>query len=461
MKTTYVILFFSVWPVQQSFSEPIRILIGQPAEIIPSERHMDAVFEGLTRFGPNLEILPALSKQWKARDSFRQWTFEIQTDIRDHSGAKVTIEDLSSCMRQHALTHPIVERVDVLRKQIRFVLRSPRKRFPELVAGFRYFRIDGMPPCVLRRSSLNTWHGTGPFKIDSSESDRLTILLKPRDGGKRLYLLHSTRDEIMGFRALQQGYVDLAINPFSTSKIEWIQRNPDSQFRVLQRDGVVATVLLINARNGIFSDSNQRKSILSRLPWESFIRQRGGGQWEPTGAVAHASTTDLPLIPPIGPRPIIGATVRALVSPTTIGVENALVFKHWFHSLGLDLRLKILDRASFGRALRLGQFDWAIQRIMDGDMEQAARDYLHSKGKKNFSGLANPQIDMWIERGDFEKAWNIAESEMIVMRLWYWNNVTVLGPRMAGLNSTSVSKVSSKRGDLRTLLEWLETQEIR
>jgi len=52
------------------------------------------VFEGLTRFGPDGSVLPALAKSWDISDDGLTYTFDLQSDVTFHDGSAFDADDV-------------------------------------------------------------------------------------------------------------------------------------------------------------------------------------------------------------------------------------------------------------------------------------------------------------------------------------------------------------------------------
>ncbi|TIQ16184.1 MAG: ABC transporter substrate-binding protein, partial [Mesorhizobium sp.] len=52
------------------------------------------VFEGLTRIGPNGEVLPALAESWMISDDGKVYTFKLHTGVKFHDGTDFNADDV-------------------------------------------------------------------------------------------------------------------------------------------------------------------------------------------------------------------------------------------------------------------------------------------------------------------------------------------------------------------------------
>jgi peptide/nickel transport system substrate-binding protein/oligopeptide transport system substrate-binding protein len=54
---------------------------------------VEQIFDGLTAFDENLNVVPALARYWEISDEGKVYTFELRPDARFHNGRPVTAED--------------------------------------------------------------------------------------------------------------------------------------------------------------------------------------------------------------------------------------------------------------------------------------------------------------------------------------------------------------------------------
>src|SRR5206468_6117339 len=52
------------------------------------------VFEGLTRIGPNGEVLPDLAESWTISDDGKVYTFKLHAGVKFHDGADFSADDV-------------------------------------------------------------------------------------------------------------------------------------------------------------------------------------------------------------------------------------------------------------------------------------------------------------------------------------------------------------------------------
>ena len=150
------------------------------------------VYEGLTRRGPKLEILPALATSWEVVEPTR-WRFHLREDVKFHNGNDFTAEDVVfSADRVRSQGSDLTTRIPadatfvaVDDHTVDVVLSSPNpilhyewdtwvimdKEWSEANDSVAVTSASDTSP---RYASLNA-NGTGPFRIVSHEAGIRTI----------------------------------------------------------------------------------------------------------------------------------------------------------------------------------------------------------------------------------------------------------------------------------------------
>src|SRR5262245_22250150 len=90
------------------------------------------VFEGLTRRGPGLEVMPGLAERWEVLEPTR-WRFHLRKGVKFHNGEDFTADDVVfSAQRVHATGSDIKTRLPADAKAVKvddytvdFVLTGP------------------------------------------------------------------------------------------------------------------------------------------------------------------------------------------------------------------------------------------------------------------------------------------------------------------------------------------------
>ncbi len=208
------------------------------------------VYEGLTRRGPNLEILPALAESWEVVEPTR-WRFHLRDDVTFHNGNPFTAEDVVfSANRVRAegsdLTTRIpadAEFVAVDDHTVDVVLSQPNpilhyewdtwgimdKEWAEANDSVAVTSASDESP---RYASLNA-NGTGPFRITSHQPGVKTAFEANEDWWdweNRKFNIDSVEftpiaSDATRVAALLSGELDL-VYPIPVQDIRRVESNP-------------------------------------------------------------------------------------------------------------------------------------------------------------------------------------------------------------------------------------------
>lgn len=144
------------------------------SSIDPDSARIGCCFERLTRFDPDMKVIPQLATSWESDETATVWTFHLREGVMFSDGSPLTAEDVAFSFRRvidpevgspgagllSAVTPDAIEPVDA--QTIRFTLSSPVVDFPSLITNrFTYIVKAGQTSEQLRTSGI----GTGAYKI--------------------------------------------------------------------------------------------------------------------------------------------------------------------------------------------------------------------------------------------------------------------------------------------------------
>jgi peptide/nickel transport system substrate-binding protein len=156
------------------------------------------VYEGLTRRGPELEILPALAESWEIVEPTR-WRFKLREGVKFHNGNDFTADDVvfsadrvrsqESDLKTRLAADVKVEKVDD--HTVDFVLTAPNPILhyewdtwaimdKEWTAENDTVKVTSASDENPSYASLNA-NGTGPFKVTSHEVGVRTLFEENED----------------------------------------------------------------------------------------------------------------------------------------------------------------------------------------------------------------------------------------------------------------------------------------
>ena len=141
------------------------------------------VFEGLTRFGPDGSVLPALAASWEVENDGARYVFTLQSDVKYHDGAEFSADDVKfsldramaedSTNAQKALFANI-ESVEVIDAQT--VAIDLTQSDGSLLFNLAWGDAIILDPASADDAATNPV-GTGPFKFDNwVQGDRIELV---------------------------------------------------------------------------------------------------------------------------------------------------------------------------------------------------------------------------------------------------------------------------------------------
>jgi len=152
---------------------------------------IDMAYSGLTRIGPDSQPMPDLAESWEGSADATEFTFNLREGVTFHDGSPATASDVVATYE--AILDPdipasaasvlnmidSVEAIDDL--TVKFSLNAPFADFPTSTAHANA-RIMSEEALAGDHLKLNTVvNGTGPFKMESYDSARITRLVRNDD----------------------------------------------------------------------------------------------------------------------------------------------------------------------------------------------------------------------------------------------------------------------------------------
>ncbi|TNF60518.1 MAG: ABC transporter substrate-binding protein, partial [Rhodobacteraceae bacterium] len=263
------------------------------------------VFEGLTRFGPDGSIRPALAKSWEVTGDGKVYTFHLNEGVTFHDGTTFDAEDVkfsldraraeTSANAQKALFAGIetVEVVDPL--TVRVTLSAPNGNFP--------FNMAWGDAVILAPESADTAAtapvGTGPFVFaDWVQGDRVELAENPAYWGEKPALKRATfkfiSDPTAAFAAMMAGDVDAFPNFPAPETLPQLEADP--RFRVIVGSTEGETILAMNNRTPALSNVKVRQAIVHAIDRQEIVDGAMFGYGTPIGthfAPHHPDYVDL------------------------------------------------------------------------------------------------------------------------------------------------------------------------
>ena len=250
------------------------------------------VFEGLTRFGPDGSVKPALAESWDISDDGLTYTFHLHDGVKFHDGTDMNADDVvfslnraraeDSTNAQKALFAGIesVTAVDPLTVEVK--LSTPNGNFPfnmawgdAVIVGEESIANDATNPV-----------GTGPFKfVQWVKGDRVDLVRNPDYWGDAPALASATfkfiSDPNAAFAAMMAGDVDAFPNFPAPETLEQFKSDP--RFKVIIGSTEGETILAMNNKSAPLDNVKVREAIAHAINRQEIIDGAMFGYGTPIG----------------------------------------------------------------------------------------------------------------------------------------------------------------------------------
>jgi peptide/nickel transport system substrate-binding protein len=369
------------------------------------------IYEGLTRFGPDGAIQPALAQRWDVSDDGKVWTFHLREGVKFHDGTTMDAEDVKftldraraedSTNAQKQLFAPIdtVDVVDPL--TVRVTLKAPSGNF-----DFNMAWGDAviMGPESAATNATNPV-GTGPYRLGQwVQGDRIELVANPDYWGEKPSLDSATfkfiSDATAAFAAMMSEDVD--VFPVFPAPETLAQFASDSRFQVLQGSTEGETILAMNNKQAPLDNVKVRQAISHAINRQEIIDGAMFGYGTPigthfaphnpdyvdlTGLSAHDPEKARALLAEAG---VSGLKLRMHLPPPTYARRGGEIIAAQLRAVGIDTEITNVEWAQWLEQVFRGKdFDLTIiSHVEPADINIYAReDYYFQYGKPEFKAI--------------------------------------------------------------------------
>ncbi|TPK77527.1 MULTISPECIES: ABC transporter substrate-binding protein [unclassified Mesorhizobium] len=250
------------------------------------------VFEGLTRIGPNSEVLPDLAESWTVSDDGKVYTFKLHTGVKFHDGTDFSADDVKFSLDRARAENSInaqkqlfaaIDKVEVVDPAtVKVTLAHPQGSF--------LYNMGWGDAVIVSPKSADTNKekpiGTGPFKFESwAKGSSITLVKSDHYWGAPVFLekaeFRIVPDAAAAVPALLSGDIQAFpfFDPDSVSQVK-----DDPRFKVVVGATEGETILSINNKKPPFDKLQVRQAISYALDRKAIIDGASAGLGLPIGS---------------------------------------------------------------------------------------------------------------------------------------------------------------------------------
>jgi peptide/nickel transport system substrate-binding protein len=251
------------------------------------------VFEGLTRFGPDGEVLPALAESWEPAPDGLSWVFHLRPDVKWQDGTAFTAEDVvfsfdramadDSTNAQKQLFDGINEVTAIDDTSVEIGLDAPKG---SLLSNLAWGDAVIVSPATIDNDKTRPV-GTGPFKFSNwVQGDRVELVKNPDYWGTPAKLDKVTfkfiSDPTAAYAAMMSGDIDVFPNYPAPENLAQFQADPRFQVIVGSTEG--ETILAMNNKRPPFDDIRVREAVAHAIDRKAILDGAMFGYGTPIGS---------------------------------------------------------------------------------------------------------------------------------------------------------------------------------
>ncbi|MEM9319321.1 MAG: ABC transporter substrate-binding protein [Pseudomonadota bacterium] len=422
------------------------------------------VFEGLTRFGPDGAILPALASDWTISDDGLVYTFTLRDNVQFHDGTDFTAEDVvfsldraraeGSTNAQAGLFAGITSVEAVDNTTVAVSLEAPNGAF---LLNMAWGDAVIVAPESAETNATNPI-GTGPFEFSEwVQGDRVELVRNENYWGDAVALEAATfrfiSDPNAAFAAVMAGDVDAFPGFPAPETLAQFEADPRFQLIIGTTEG--ETILAMNNAQPPLDDVRVRQAVSHAINRRDIIDGAMFGYGTPIGThfaphnPDYVDLTGMSAYDPDRARALLAEagveelTLRLMLPPPVYARRGGEIIAAHLRDVGIETEISNLEWAQWlEQVFRGTDYDLTIvSHTEPADIGIYARnDY--------YFNYDNPDFDALIEELDQESdparrsELNIAAQEMIAAD---YVNGFLFQLAVAGVANASISGLWENR----------------
>lgn len=268
----------------------IRVEVAGDPLASPSGLARRLIFDGLTTFGPDGSVQPALAVAWQADDRGHRWQFTLRRGVSFQDGSAVTaaavVESLNRSCNGNGNGNCPWSAVHAVGSSLIFTGDSPMPELPAVLASDEFLigltvGADGLPPANPT--------GTGPFQFVSSKNDTLALAANQNCWQGRPF---ADSIEIRGHRGVREQWLDLSVGRADVVEVppEMLREAHLQQLNVVTSPPVTLVALQLSS-SGALGNPTLRASIAEAVDRGALFNVIFQKQGDPTAALLPSQLT--------------------------------------------------------------------------------------------------------------------------------------------------------------------------
>ena len=428
------------------------------------------IFEGLVR-NDGVSIKPGLAQKWET-PSPATYVFHLRPGLKFHDGKRLTSRDVKASF-EHVMNpenkSPRMAAFSGVKSitapdelTVKFELKAPSAPFLGELAM-------GITPAGSGKEMEENPAGAGPFMLRQRENGRvdLAAFKDYHEGAPKINRLvfRIIPDETVRILELEQGGVDLIMNPITPDVLPRFEKNP--ALVVLKSQGTNYSYLGFNMEDKITGDMEVRRALAMAIDRASIIthimkglatRADGmfpeGSPWHAEGLASHPYDPEearrildnAGYEDPDGEGPALRFTLQFSTSQNELRKRLAEVYQWQLSKVGVGLDIRSYEWGTFYSHIVKGNFQmysltWV--GISDPDiMHYIFHSSMIPPNGANRGRYRNNEVDAATERGkstfgdDRAQVYAVAQREIArelpYIPLWHSVNVAVAARGLKG-----------------------------
>ena len=432
------------------------------------------VFEGLTRFGPDGAVMPALARAWNVSEDGTVYTFTLVEGASFHDGTAFDAEDVKfsldrtraedSTNAQKALFAGITDVTVLSPAQVQVTLAAPNGAFPFNLAW-------GDAVIVAEESAADNATnpvGTGPFRFsDWVQGDRVELVRNPEYWGDPVALESATfkfiSDPTAAFAAMMAG--DLDAFPNFPAPENLAQFEADPRYAVIVGSTEGETILAMNNGAAPFDNPLVREAVARAIDRQEIIDGAMFGYGTPIGThfaphnPAYLDLTDLSPHDPEAARALLaeagypdGFTTTLKLPPPAYARRGGEIIAAQLREVGIETEITNVEWADWLETVFRGR-DYGLTIVSHTEPMDigiyAREDYYFAYAAPEFVALMDEleaTADDAARRGLMHDAQRMIAEDYVNAYLFQLAKTGVADARLRGLWENSPTQANDLTG---------------